>query len=128
MRDFPPNISPGFQTLTAIILAYAFRDDFTAQEQIAIGNWIIQVGQTMVTTAQFQRVIEERIAGNIININSKQFKCGGSPYVNPEDDPHIKNYYENIYKQATKDDFEYIQEAIKNLNEKLEQLKKEMDK
>ena len=128
MRDFPPNISPRLQTLTAIILAYAFGDDFTAQEQIAIGNWLIQIGQTMITTAQFQRVIEERIVGNIVNINSRQFKCGGSPYVNPSDDPHIKSFYENIYKQATKDDFDYIQNAINKLNEKIEQIKKEVEK
>jgi len=124
MHNFPPNISPRLQTLTAIILAYAFVDDFTAQEQVAIGNWFLQIGQTMVTIAQFQKVIEDRIEGNIININSKQFKCGGSPYMK---DPDIKGFYDNIYKQAKASDFEYIQQILNKLNEKIEQLKKEME-
>ena len=124
MHNFPPNVSPKLQTLTAIILGYAFVDDFTAQEQVAIGNWFLQVGQTMVTIAQFQKVIEDRIEGNIININSRQFKCGGSPYM---DDPDIKDFYENIFKQTSANDFEYIQQAIKIVNDKIEELKKEMD-
>ena len=125
MSDFPPNIDPKISSIVATIIGYALIDDFTAVEQIAIGNWLIQIGQTMVTTAQFQRVIEERIAGNIININSRQFKCGGSPYIQSTYKPNfdnIKNSFENIFQA---EQIQILKDAIEKINRELEKFNKD---
>lgn len=76
--DFNPRIF----TLASLIIGYSLIDDFTANEQNAIGNWLITIGQILESNSAVQQVIEERIKGHTLNINSRQFKNGGSPFMN----------------------------------------------
>ena len=71
------NTNPRYSTSIAFILGFLLIDDLTAYEQNELGNWIILVGQTILTNASAQNVIEGRIKGGIININSKVVKCLG---------------------------------------------------
>ena len=121
-NKFPPNIEPRLVTLVAVTLGFALIDDYTGVEQIAIGNWLALIGQVLVTNGDYQRVIEERIDGNIININSRQFKEGGSPFQDPRRDPHNKNFYQNLHRR----DLAALQKAIERINEELEKIKKEL--
>ena len=61
MREFPPNINPEIFTLTAIVVGLIIEDDFTASELNAIGNWLILVGQIVLTTAAERQLINNRI-------------------------------------------------------------------
>ncbi len=61
MREFPPNINPEIFTLTAVVVGLIIEDDFTASELNAIGNWLILVGQIVLTTAAERQLINNRI-------------------------------------------------------------------
>ena len=81
MNELPPNIDPKLSTISAIIIGFALIDNLSAAEQAAVGNWFITIGQTLFNNATWQVMIESRIAGNTLNINSKNFKTTGNPYM-----------------------------------------------
>lgn len=134
MGQFPPTGNPRVFTLSAVIIAFLLMDDFTANEQNAIGNWLMTVGQTLEANAAFQQVVEERIQGNTININSCQFKNGGSPYMNnpplyPNDNQNSNNSSSNskcdnsqTYKYE--DEMDTLRKAIDKIKAKLDELSK----
>lgn len=82
MNDFPPNTDPKLATLSAVTIGLALVGNYSAAEQNAIGNWFITIGQVLLNTSAWQAMIESRISGNTLNINSKEFKESGDPYMN----------------------------------------------
>jgi len=124
MKDFPPNINWNLSTLIATVLGFLATDDFTALEQIAIGNWIIQIGQTMITNATYQELIESRILGSEkLNLNSREFKIGGSPFINPPN-VDINQLYEILRGQISQEEIINFQKALQKLSDELEKLRK----
>lgn len=81
MDRFPPTVNPRAFTLSSMIVGYLLIDNFTANEQNSIGNWFMTIGQVLECNAAYQQLVEERFQGDTININSQQFKHGGSPYL-----------------------------------------------
>lgn len=84
MKEFPPNIDPKLATISAVIIGLALMDNFSAAEQNAIGNWFMTIGQVLENTSAWQTMIESRIVGNTLNINSQKFKSTGDPYMDNE--------------------------------------------
>lgn len=131
MKNFPPSLDPEIYTLSAVLIGLALIDNFTANEQNAIGNWFITIGQTLENNSAWQAVLEERIAGKTININSEQAKKGGSPYM------HTQPLYPNptTNSQNSKSDsanfeheedyFASLDNTIKIMQEEIEKLKNE---
>ena len=76
--NFPPSIDPHTFSIIAVAVGYACVGDYNANEQNSIGNWLILVGQYILTHAAQQQLIESRIENNNINSNSKKAKKGGS--------------------------------------------------
>ena len=64
MREFPPNMNPEAFTITAIIVGLLLEDDYTSDELNSIGNWLILVGQVVLTTAAQQQLINNRYQNN----------------------------------------------------------------
>lgn len=64
MKEFPPNINPELFTITGIIVGLILEDDYTANELNSIGNWLILVGQIVLTTAAQQQLINNRAQQN----------------------------------------------------------------
>lgn len=131
MDRFPPTANPKIYTLSTMIIAYVLIDDFTANEQNAIGNWLMTVGQILEANAAFQQLIEERVRGNTININSQQFKNGGSPYMNnpplyPNNNQGNNNSSNCDYSQNFnyEDEMETLKKAIDKIKAKLDELSK----
>ncbi len=129
MKRFPPSLDPKLYTISAFAIGLALIDNFTANEQNAIGNWFITIGQTLENSAAWQQVVEERIQGNTININSIEAKCGGSPYMN---NPPLyskqnsnSNFTNNSSNQSLNDYFVMIEKTLKVMSEEIEKLKKE---
>lgn len=52
MRDYS-NISPKSYTLSAAIVGFLLIDDTNANEQNALGNWLMLVAQVLCTNAYF---------------------------------------------------------------------------
>ena len=63
------NINPKYSTIIAFILGLILIDDFTAAEQNAIGEWLILIGQTLLTNSGLQVVVENRVNNYNTNIN-----------------------------------------------------------
>ena len=66
--NFPPNTNPHTFSLIAVAVGFACVGDYNANEQNSIGNWLILVGQYILTHAAQQQLIESRIENNNINI------------------------------------------------------------
>ena len=55
-----PNIPPKLFSLSAVVVGYILIDDMTANEQNAIGNWLMLVAQILCTNAFYKQVMQER--------------------------------------------------------------------
>lgn len=66
-----PNIPPKLFTLSAVALGYILIDDLTANEQNALGNWLMLTAQVLCTNALYKQVEAERRNGpNNINVET----------------------------------------------------------
>ena len=55
-----PNIPPKLFSLSAVLVGYILIDDTTANEQNALGNWLMLVAQVLSTNAFYRTVMQER--------------------------------------------------------------------
>lgn len=55
-----PNIPPKLFSLSAIAVGYLLIDDSTANEQNALGNWLMLVAQVLSTNAYYKALMQER--------------------------------------------------------------------
>ena len=65
-----PNISPKAFSFSAVVVGYLLIDDMTANEQNALGNWLMLVAQVISTNAFYKQVMAERRMDNT-NINNQ---------------------------------------------------------
>ena len=114
IRNFPPNYDPNLFSMVAAIAGAIVVGDFDDYELNSIGNWIILFGQYLLTFASQQQLIEQRIEGHNININSRKAKMGGSPYSN------YSNYGKDGRSKAIP------LKAIKIIEEKLNEINKKI--
>ena len=54
------NIPPKLFWLSAVTVGYLLIDDTTANEQNALGNWLMLVAQILCTNAFYKQVMQER--------------------------------------------------------------------
>lgn len=120
MKDRPLYLNPKTYTLSALIIGYALLGDYTANEQNAIGNWLMTISQILECNSAIQQAIEEKYQGYTFNINSKQFKSGGSPYMN---NPPIFDF-----PDPNDQEIEDIKKVLQNMIKKLDEIKKKCDK
>ena len=52
-----PNIPPKLFSLSAVAVGYLLIDDTTANEQNALGNWLMLVAQILCTNAFYKQVM-----------------------------------------------------------------------
>ncbi len=65
-----PNIPPKIFTLSAVALGYLLIDDLTANEQNALGNWLMLTAQVLCTNAFYKQVQAERATSQNINVET----------------------------------------------------------
>ncbi len=53
------NISPKLYTLSAVVIGYLLIDDSNANEQNALGNWLMLVAQVLCTNAYFVQLANQ---------------------------------------------------------------------
>lgn len=61
-----PNVSPKVFSFSAVIVGYLLIDDLTANEQNALGNWLMLTAQVLCTNAFYKQVQAERGIGSPI--------------------------------------------------------------
>ena len=55
-----PDIPPKLFSFSAVAIGYILIDDLTANEQNALGNWLMLVAQVLCTNAYYKQVQTER--------------------------------------------------------------------
>lgn len=55
-----PNIPAKVFSLSAVVVGYLLIDDLTANEQNALGNWLMLAAQVLSTNAFYKQVEQER--------------------------------------------------------------------
>ncbi len=115
MNNRPLYLNPKAYTLSALVIGYLLIGDYTANQQNAIGNWLMTVGQILEANSAIQQAVEEKYQGNSFNINSEQFKKGGSPYMdNPPLTDFLSQDEETIKK--IKEELESVIDKINHLH------------
>ena len=59
-----PNVPPKIFSLSAVAVGYLLIDDLTANEQNALGNWLMLTAQVLCTNAFYKQVQAERMSSN----------------------------------------------------------------
>ena len=68
---FIPNVPPKLYSISAIIVGYILIDDLTANEQNALGNWLMLTAQVLCTNAFYVQVQQERNQMKNTNMSSE---------------------------------------------------------
>ncbi len=55
-----PDVPPKLFTLSAVAIGYLLIDDNSANEQNALGNWLMLIAQVLCTNAYFLQLQQER--------------------------------------------------------------------
>lgn len=55
-----PNVSPKIFSFSAVAVGYLLIDDMSANEQNALGNWLMLVAQVLCTNAYYKQLQVER--------------------------------------------------------------------
>ena len=114
--NFPPSTNPHLFSMLAVTVGFACVGDYNANEQNSIGNWLILVGQYILTHAAQQQLIEARLENNNLNINSKKNKNGsGGPFTDNEN---------NKSNQNKRDEVDFLINAVEKIQKELENLQK----
>lgn len=113
--NFPPNTDPHLFAMLAVTVGFASVGDYNANEQNSIGNWLILVGQYILTHAAQQQLIEARLENNNLNTNSKKHKNGtGGPFTDNE---------MGKSNQPQRDEVEFLLDAVEKIRQELNNLK-----
>ena len=113
--NFPPNTDPHLFAMLAVTVGFASVGDYNANEQNSIGNWLILVGQYILTHAAHQQLIEARLENNNLNTNSKKHKNGtGGPFTDNE---------MGKSNQTQRDEVEFLLDAVEKIRQELNNLK-----
>ncbi len=102
-----PNIPPKAFSFSAVIVGYLLIDDMTANEQNALGNWLMLVAQVISTNAFYKQVMSERGMDN-----SDEIKKNNN--INNQNNPNI-------------DEIIMLEKMIKALKQEIENLKNNTD-
>ena len=65
-----PDVSPKAFSASAVIVGYLLIDDLTANEQNALGNWLMLTAQVLCTNALYKQVQAERSTSQNINVET----------------------------------------------------------
>ena len=97
-----PNIPAKAFSLSAIVVGYLLIDDLTANEQNALGNWLMLTAQVLSTNAFYKQVQQERSTNVTDNMNNND---------------------SNI---TIKENVAILQKMVNALNKEIENLKKDV--
>ena len=114
------NTNPKLSTTLAFIIGLLLIDDLSADEQDMLGSWLMLISQTLVTNANSQTIIEERILNNQININSKVVKIIYNPLIYNID--KIRDIVKKIYPDQTIE-LDKLSKYLNHLIDKINQIK-----
>ena len=106
-------LNPKVSSAICLLIGYLLMDDLTSNEQNVLGNWLMLISQLLITTSASQALIERRVQGPVMNINSKEVKSLYNPIkYNIETLREILN---EIYPDQMSQVFENLKKGISGI-------------
>ena len=117
-----PNVHPRVFSGSAVAVGYILIDDMTANEQNALGNWLMLIAQVLSTNAFYQQVQEERgnklknstNSGKSTNYNGNYTNVNNGNNSNNSNNSNTSNEVDMLKKMV-----EALQQEITNLERKI---------
>ena len=120
-----PNIPPKLFSISAVAIGYLLIDDTTANEQNALGNWLMLVAQVLSTNAFYRALMQER--GLEPRESTESGKNNSYSFGNNS------NYFNNNFNGKTDSQTEYnetiimLEKMIRALEKEICEIKKKMN-
>lgn len=120
-----PNIPPKLFSISAVAIGYLLIDDTTANEQNALGNWLMLVAQVLSTNAFYRALMQER--------GLEPRKSTESGKNNSYSFGNNSNYFNNNFNGKTDSQTEYnetiimLEKMIRALEKEICEIKKKMN-
>ena len=120
-----PNIPPKLFSISAVAIGYLLIDDTTANEQNALGNWLMLVAQVLSTNAFYRALMPER--GLEPRESTESGKNNSYSFGNNS------NYFNNNFNGKTDSQTEYnetiimLEKMIRALEKEICEIKKKMN-
>ena len=120
-----PNIPPKLFSISAVAIVYLLIDDTTANEQNALGNWLMLVAQVLSTNAFYRALMQER--GLEPRESTESGKNNSYSFGNNS------NYFNNNFNGKTDSQTEYnetiimLEKMIRALEKEICEIKKKMN-
>ena len=115
-----PNVHPKVFSGSAVAVGYILIDDMTANEQNALGNWLMLIAQVLSTNAFYQQVQEER--GNKIKNSTNSGKSTNYNGYYSKSNNDIK---ENTNNEPT-NEIDMLKKMVEALQREIANLEKEI--
>lgn len=119
------NINPLISTLVSTLIGYLLIDDLTANEQNTLGNWLMLAAQVLITNGTSQALIEQRLSGDVININANENKDEYCPPI--YDIQTIREILKKTNPNHTKNAIALLQKAINIIQKDINDIKKSLN-
>lgn len=117
-----PNIPPKLFSISAVAIGYILIDDMTANEQNALGNWLMLVAQVLSTNAFYRAVMQER--GLEPRESTESGKNNSYTFANNPNNPN--NFFKNNSTNANYNNQTECDETIIMLQKMIKALEKEV--
>ncbi len=116
-----PNIPPKIFSLSAVIVGYILIDDMTANEQNALGNWLMLVAQVLSTNAFYRQVMQERGLQKVGSTESGNIRSK----TNMESDANENETYKNDreFKSETEQTLDMLEKMVKAIQVEINNIK-----
>lgn len=116
-----PNIPPKLFSFSAVAIGYLLIDDSTANEQNALGNWLMLVAQVLSTNAFYRALMQERGIEPRESTESgknNSYSFGNNNYFNNN------NGFQNEYNET----LIMLEKMVKALQKEICEIKSQMNK
>lgn len=125
-----PNVPPKLFSISAVAIGYILIDDMTANEQNALGNWLMLVAQVLSTNAFYRAVMQERGLEPRESTESgknNSYTFGNNPnnFNNFQNYTNNQNFNNNFNNQTEcNETIIMLQKMIKALEKEINEIKK----
>ena len=117
-----PNIPPKLFSLSAVVVGYILIDDTTANEQNALGNWLMLVAQVLSTNAFYRAVMQER--GLERRESTETGRNNSYTFGNNSRNNSFNNFNQSDYNNTV----EMLEKMIKAIQCEINEIKKNINK
>ena len=119
-----PNIPPKLFSLSAVVIGYILIDDTTANEQNALGNWLMLVAQVLSTNAFYRAFMQER---GLEPRESTETGRNNAYTFGEQNNSSNNNHYSNFSKNECDETISMLEKMISAMQQEINDIKRNID-